>query len=286
MWSRAAITAGVHRSGGSSGRSPPYDPDITRPLITLGRGSPTGVACYRNLQFPARYRGGFFLLDWTFGKVHFVTLERAGATYTARSEVFAESVGANGFAPTDIAVHPGTGDLYLSVGGRGTRGAVYRIRYDEGKERPSPIPRPSSRGSRSSRVRSSGARACGGIYSRRRPTGDDPARLRALLAVRRHRDRLSTGDVPSALRANWGHSDRTIRRAVADLIADLDAPARKALRDQAQAPAERATVAWGARRPTLPAALAGALRLVGDARCRCVSRAWTRSEPSSSRSAT
>ena len=45
---------------------------------------------------------------------------------------FAESVGANGFAPTDIAVHPGTGDLYISVGGRGTRGAVYRIRYAGG----------------------------------------------------------------------------------------------------------------------------------------------------------
>ena len=46
---------------------------------------------------------GLFLADWTFGKVHFVGLEPAGATYTGRSEVFLESVGSNGFAPSDVA---------------------------------------------------------------------------------------------------------------------------------------------------------------------------------------
>ena len=35
-------------------------------------------------------------------------------------------------APTAAAVHPKTGDLYVSSGGRGTRGAVYRLRYDAG----------------------------------------------------------------------------------------------------------------------------------------------------------
>ena len=117
-------------------------------------------------QFPERYRGGFFLLDWTFGKVHFVALERSGATYTGRSEVFLESVGANGFAPTDVAVHPGTGDLYLSVGGRGTRGAVYRVRYAGrdgpaiGRTAPARDPAASARLAR---------RACGRSCSRRRP---------------------------------------------------------------------------------------------------------------------
>ena len=263
------VVAGGHHGWrapqrGEFWKSPPYDPDIARPLVTLGRGSPTGVACYRHIQFPARYRGGFFLLDWTFGKVHFVTVERSGATYTARSEVFAESVGANGFAPTDIAVHPGTGDLYLSVGGRGTGGAVYRIRHDEGEER-IPIsetelarlavqPRPLEwrEGLRGDLLEAATA-------------GADPARLRALIAVRRHRDGLSSGDVQSAILANWGHSDRTIRRAAADLIADLDAPARKALGDQAKVPAERATVALGSATADPAAALAGALRLVGDA---------------------
>ncbi len=263
------VVAGGHHGWrapqrGEFWRVPPYDPDITPPLLTLGRGSPTGVACYRNVQFPARYRGGFFLLDWTFGKVHFVTVERAGASYTAQSEVFAESVGANGFAPTDIAVHPGTGDLYLSVGGRGTRGAVYRVRYVE-RDKPIPDsetelallavkPRPLEwrEGMKADLFEAA-------------TTGDAPARLRALLAIRRHRDRLSTGDVPTAVRANWGHSDRTIRRAAADLIADLDAPARQALRDQAQAPAERVTVVLGSAAVDPPAALTDALRLIGEA---------------------
>src|SRR5207245_1798038 len=43
-----------------------------------------------------------------------------------------EAVGDNGFAPTAAVVHPVTGDLYISIGGRGTRGAVYRIRYPNG----------------------------------------------------------------------------------------------------------------------------------------------------------
>ena len=41
------------------------------------------------------------------------------------------AVGDEGFAPTDVVVHPTTGDLYVSIGGRGTRGAVYRVRYVE-----------------------------------------------------------------------------------------------------------------------------------------------------------
>jgi hypothetical protein len=105
---------------------------VIAPVTTLGRGSPTGLVCYRHTQFPERYRGGLFLLDWTFGKIHFVALERAGSTYRGRKEVFLEAVGDNGFAPTAAAVHPLTGDLFVSVGGRGTRGAVYRVRYRGG----------------------------------------------------------------------------------------------------------------------------------------------------------
>jgi putative heme-binding domain-containing protein len=113
-------------------RMPPYFPDVVAPIVHMGRGSPTGVTCYRHVQFPERYRGGFFLLDWTFGRVYFVSLQRAGSTYACHKEVFLESVGDNGFAPTASVVHPKTGDLYISIGGRGTRGAVYRIRYPKG----------------------------------------------------------------------------------------------------------------------------------------------------------
>lgn len=113
-------------------RMPPYFLDVVPPLTTLGRGSPTGVVCYRHTQFPTEYQGGIFLCDWTFGKVHFATLKRQGASYEARTTVFLEALGDNGFAPTAALVHPQTGDLFISIGGRGTRGAVYRVRYAPG----------------------------------------------------------------------------------------------------------------------------------------------------------
>jgi putative heme-binding domain-containing protein len=110
-------------------RLPPYFPDVVAPVATLGRGSPTGVVCYKHTHFPTEYRGGFFLGDWTFGRIYFLALERKGASYAGKSRVFLQSVGDNGFAPTALAVHPQTGELFVSIGGRGTRGAVYRIRY-------------------------------------------------------------------------------------------------------------------------------------------------------------
>ena len=110
-------------------RIPPSACDVTAPVLDLGRGSPTGVVCYRQDQFPARYRGGFFLCDWTFGRVYFVTLKRQGSSYEGKSEVFLECVGDEGFAPTAAVVQPRSGDLFIAIGGRGTRGGVYRIRY-------------------------------------------------------------------------------------------------------------------------------------------------------------
>lgn len=107
-------------------RRPPYYFDVVAPRATLGRGSPTGVAVYKHASFPPRYRGGAFACDWTFGIIHFVPLPNG------EPEIFLKATGGDGFAPTAIAVHPRTGDLYVSIGGRGTRGGVYRIRHTEG----------------------------------------------------------------------------------------------------------------------------------------------------------
>lgn len=108
---------------------PGDDPGTVDVLASIGRGSPTGVVCYRHTQFPARFRGGLFFLDWTFGKVFFTTLTPAGASYRANVEVFLAPVGSDGFAPTDAVVAP-DGSLLVSIGGRKTRGAVYRISYE------------------------------------------------------------------------------------------------------------------------------------------------------------
>lgn len=102
--------------------------DTVETLARVGRGSPTGVTCYRHRQFPETYRAGVFTLDWTFGKVYFLPLQPQGSSYDCSVEVFLESVGSEGFAPTDSVVGP-DGSLFISTGGRKTRGAVYRVQY-------------------------------------------------------------------------------------------------------------------------------------------------------------
>lgn len=124
-------------------RMPPYNPNVVPPVVTAGRGSPTGVACYRHTRFPDEYRRGFFFADWTFGKVWFTQPGDAKPKATP----FVEVSGENGFAPTGLAVDPTSGDLFVSIGGRGTRGAVYRIRYMKGEKGeqipldPKPLPK-------------------------------------------------------------------------------------------------------------------------------------------------
>ncbi|MHB8952161.1 MAG: DUF7133 domain-containing protein [Pirellulaceae bacterium] len=103
-------------------------PDMPPVAVHCGRSSPTGVICYRHHRFPERYHGALFVLDWTFGRVLTVSLTPRGSTMSGTIETFLAAEGQFGLAPTDIAVTP-EGDLLLCVGGRGTRGSVYRIRY-------------------------------------------------------------------------------------------------------------------------------------------------------------
>lgn len=108
---------------------PEYYPDVAETMAGVGRGSPTGVTVYRHTQFPPAYRDAAFFADWTFGRIFVAALTVDGATYADVSpEVFIEPMGTQGFAPTDLAVSP-DGALYVSIGGRKTRGAVYRIEW-------------------------------------------------------------------------------------------------------------------------------------------------------------
>ena len=105
---------------------PDHYPGVVPRLHTMGRASPTGVAIYRHVQFPPFYQNGLFALDWTFGRISFTALEPQASSYHSESSVFLEPMGTAGFAPTDIAVAV-DGSVLVSVGGRKTRGAVYRI---------------------------------------------------------------------------------------------------------------------------------------------------------------
>lgn len=114
-------------------RLPPYWPSVVAPVVTAGRGSPTGVACYRHTRFPKEYQGGFFYADWTFGTIWFTN----PSAKEPKATPFLTVSGENGFAPTGLAVDPSSGDLFVSIGGRGTRGSVYRISYQNtGKGEP------------------------------------------------------------------------------------------------------------------------------------------------------
>jgi len=104
-------------------------------VAEMGRGSPTGAVFYRHTQFPPKYRGGLFYCDWTLGRVYFLNLSRQGSTFNGKSELFMQTTGDLGFAPVDIAVAP-TGDLFVAVGGRRTRGGVFRIRYLDSAAKP------------------------------------------------------------------------------------------------------------------------------------------------------
>jgi putative membrane-bound dehydrogenase-like protein len=108
-------------------------PDASPVVCETGRGSPTGVTFYRHSQFPEKYRGGMFLLDWTFGRIWFVNPERTGDTYAGKPEEFLATRGDFGLAPTDAEVGP-DGSLFVCVGGRGTHGTVYRVRHVAGSE--------------------------------------------------------------------------------------------------------------------------------------------------------
>lgn len=102
--------------------------DMPPAIAAFHRGSPTGVSSYQHHQFPTAYRGALFVADWTFGRVHAIPLEDYGSTYSSEPSEFITGVGQFGFAPTDLAVGL-DGSLYVSVGGRGTRGSVFRIEY-------------------------------------------------------------------------------------------------------------------------------------------------------------
>ena len=111
-----------------SWKRPDYFFDCAPVVGSFGRGSPTGVTCYRHTHFPAEYHGALLVLDWSFGRVIALPLQPDGSLWKSQPHDFMTARGLFGFAPTDIEVGP-EGQVYVSVGGRGTRGGVYCVRW-------------------------------------------------------------------------------------------------------------------------------------------------------------
>lgn len=122
------VLPGSHQGWFSrSWKRPDHFFDMPPVVGAFGRGSPTGVETYAHTQFPRAYHEAVFVLDWTYGRVIALQLQPNGSTWKSEPIEFMTAIGQHGFAPTDIAVGR-DGSLFVSVGGRGTRGGVYRIR--------------------------------------------------------------------------------------------------------------------------------------------------------------
>jgi putative membrane-bound dehydrogenase-like protein len=119
-----------------SSKKPFYYLDTLPSLADVGRGSPVGTCIYQADIYPERYRGAFFMGDWSRGRIRVVLPEPAGASFTGDSLDFVVGEPLN---VTDLDVGP-DGLLYFTVGGRGTQGGLFRVNYSN----PEPSTEPAS----------------------------------------------------------------------------------------------------------------------------------------------
>jgi putative heme-binding domain-containing protein len=103
-----------------------YAPDSLPTTVDIGRGSPTAVEFGYASHFPPRDREALFILDWAYGRILAVDLVPQGASYIGRARTFLRGRPLN---VTDLAFGP-EGAMYFITGGRGTRSALYRVRYE------------------------------------------------------------------------------------------------------------------------------------------------------------
>lgn len=130
----------VHATSGSefgwrsgTGKWPTYYTDSMPPLVEIGPGSPVGVDFGYGLKFPAKYQKALYICDWTFGTMYAIHMDANQSSYTASKEEF---VARSPLPLTDVAAGP-DGNLYFTVGGRGTQSELYRVVY-EGNESTAP----------------------------------------------------------------------------------------------------------------------------------------------------
>lgn len=131
------VSGGDYGFRESSGKLLGYCADIVPPLVDVGPGSPTGVTSGLGAAFPAAYQHAIYACDWTYGTLYAVHLTPQGAGYSARLEEFLSGKP----LPLTDAVIGKDGAMYVSIGGRRTQSAVYRITY-AGRESTAAAPGP------------------------------------------------------------------------------------------------------------------------------------------------
>lgn len=108
-----------------SGKWPAYYPDNLPPVVNLEQGCPTGILMGTNLNFPAKYKNGLFIMDWSFGTIYFTDLKAKGSTYTATKEEFLSGTP----LPLTDMIAGSDGNLYFATGGRRLQSHLYRLSY-------------------------------------------------------------------------------------------------------------------------------------------------------------
>ena len=130
-WYRACHFVQVHpgadygwRTG--SAKWPTWYPDARAPLLSAGRGSPTGMVFYDGPKVPKAFAGTILGGDWAQGRILAFRVSQGASGAVATMEVLVSGQPLN---VTDLLLDAG-GELLFSTGGRGTRGGLFRLVYE------------------------------------------------------------------------------------------------------------------------------------------------------------
>ncbi len=113
-----------------TGVLPVWSPDTLPSAVDIGLSSPTAVKFGTRSNFPEPWHSALFILDWAYGKIHAVHLQRAGASYAGRAEPFLQGRPLN-VTGLDFGAD---GAMYFVTGGRRTQSGLYRVKWNGAPE--------------------------------------------------------------------------------------------------------------------------------------------------------
>ncbi len=108
-----------------SGKWPEYYADALPAVHNLEQGSPTGVLAGSKLNFPANYKNGLFIMDWSFGTMYYLDLKPKGSSYVAERTEFLSGTP----LPLTDMIAGADGHLYFATGGRRVDSHLFRLRF-------------------------------------------------------------------------------------------------------------------------------------------------------------
>ncbi len=113
-----------------TGRFPACYADTLPSVIDIGLSSPTGIYFGYGAEFPQKYQDALYIMDWSYGRIIAVHMEKTGSTYAAEQEDFVTGRPLN---VTDGCIGP-DGAMWFTTGGRGTQSGLYRVKATSSDE--------------------------------------------------------------------------------------------------------------------------------------------------------